>query len=59
MNTQDRRWRKSSRSGAESNCVEVSHLLDAVRDSKNPTTISLRGDIRRLLDSVNSGRITR
>lgn len=53
------RWRKAPQSGAESNCVELSNHLDAVRDSKNPTTISLRGDIRRLLDSVKSGRITR
>jgi hypothetical protein len=30
------RWRKSSRSGSQSNCVEVAHTLDLVRDSKNP-----------------------
>lgn len=30
------RWRKSSRSGTETACVEVAHTLDAVRDSKNP-----------------------
>lgn len=29
------RWRKSSRSGQESNCVEVANTA-AVRDSKNP-----------------------
>ena len=32
------RWRKSSRSGAQNDCVElvVAHVGAAVRDSKNP-----------------------
>ena len=35
----DMRWKKSSRSGAGNNCVEVADLDDgrAVRDSKDPT----------------------
>jgi Domain of unknown function (DUF397) len=36
----DVRWKKSSRSGAGNNCVEVAGLGDgarAVRDSTNPT----------------------
>lgn len=57
MSTQVR-WRKSRRSGAESNCVEVSHHLDALRDSKNPT-VTLPSDISRLLDAVKGNRLTR
>jgi hypothetical protein len=38
-------WRKSSRSGAGNECVEIAELADggrAVRDSKNPTGPVLR-----------------
>ncbi len=38
-------WRKSSRSGAGNECVQVAELADggrAVRDSKNPTGPALR-----------------
>ncbi|MFC7613466.1 DUF397 domain-containing protein [Actinokineospora soli] len=31
-------WRKSSRSGNQSDCVELRRDLSAVRDSKNPDT---------------------
>lgn len=40
----DVRWRKSSYSGNQGNCVELAHTLDAVRDSKNPTGPALRFD---------------
>ena len=30
------RWRRSSHSQSGSDCVELAHTLDAVRDSKNP-----------------------
>jgi hypothetical protein len=40
----DVRWKKSSRSGAYNNCVEVADLGTnrAVRDSKDPTGPTLR-----------------
>ena len=40
----DVRWKKSSRSGAYNNCVEVADLghSHTVRDSKNPSGTTLR-----------------
>lgn len=57
MITPELRWRRSSRSG-DTNCVEVSHNLDAVRDSKQPV-VSLGVNTRRLLDAVRNGRFDR
>lgn len=37
MTTVPARWRKSSRSGTDTSCVELAHTLAAVRDSKNRT----------------------
>lgn len=34
--TKELQWRKSSRSSANTNCVEVAQTLDRLRDSKNP-----------------------
>ena len=49
-------WRKSSRSGAESNCVELGSS-GAVRDSKNPGGPRLAVDLRALVAAVKSGRL--
>jgi Domain of unknown function (DUF397) len=53
------RWRKSTRSGTGTNCVELVNTLDMVRDSKNPTGPSLRVDLTALLAEVKSDRMTR
>lgn len=53
------RWRKSSYSGTETNCVELAATLDRVRDSKNPAGSALRVDLAALLTGVKAGRFTR
>jgi hypothetical protein len=55
--TDSPRWRKSSHSGQEADCVELAHTLDAARDSKNPGGPSLRATIPALLDAIKDGRI--
>jgi hypothetical protein len=42
MTTVPERWRKSSQSGPDTNCVEVSNK-GATRDSKNPDGPTLSG----------------
>lgn len=37
------RWRKSSRSGSTSDCVEVPETFDRVRDSKNKAVVLMVG----------------
>lgn len=51
-------WRKSSRSSTNTNCVEVAHHLDAVRDSKNPGTVLRfdRDQFDRFLMDARNGR---
>ena len=54
-------WRKSSRSGSQSDCVEVARTatVGAVRDSKNPTGPTLRADLAALLPAVKAGLLDR
>ena len=49
------KWRKSSRSGAESNCVELANT-GAVRDSKNPTGPTLAVHLPTLITAIKTGR---
>lgn len=51
------RWRKASRSQNTSNCVEVGHSLDVLRDSKNKSGPVLRGDIRALVAAIKADRL--
>jgi hypothetical protein len=53
------RWRKSSRSGQDTACVELAHTGAAVRDSKNPDGPTLAVTIHRLLAAVKAGRFDR
>ena len=51
------RWRKSSRSGQDTSCVELANTGDAVRDSKNPTGPALTVGTRQLLAAIKSERL--
>jgi hypothetical protein len=51
------RWRKSSRSNQETACVELSHTLDRVRDSKNPRGPVLVIDVSAFLAELRAGRL--
>ncbi len=54
------RWRRSSRSQNGGDCVELSHTLDAVRDSKNPAGTPLPvTNVAALLNDIKHGRFDR
>ncbi|MCT2583885.1 DUF397 domain-containing protein [Actinophytocola gossypii] len=52
-------WRKSSFSGDSGECVEIRQDLAAVRDSKNPGSLSLLADLSQLVATVKSGSLDR
>ncbi|WP_253772059.1 DUF397 domain-containing protein [Goodfellowiella coeruleoviolacea] len=54
------RWKKSSRSGQESSCVELAHTMTAGRDSKNPEGPVLtfsQTELTRFRHAVKAGRL--
>lgn len=51
------RWRKSSYSGTDGDCVELAGTLDALRDSKNPVDgVLVTYGVRDLVRVVKGGR---
>jgi hypothetical protein len=52
------RWRKSSRSGQDTACVELAHTLDRLRDSKNPHGPVLTARLDVFLADLKAGRFT-
>lgn len=53
MNTT--RWRKSTRSNPDGDCVELAHTLDRVRDSKNPAGPVLPANLPALVTAAKAG----
>ncbi len=53
------RWMKSSRSGQETNCVEIANTLTAVRDSKNPAGPVLPAAALSLVHAAKAGWLDR
>jgi Domain of unknown function (DUF397) len=51
------RWRTSTFSSNGTDCVEVSHDLAAVRDSKNPEGSTLAVDLRRFVSAIQDGQL--
>ncbi|MGH3761638.1 DUF397 domain-containing protein [Actinophytocola sp.] len=49
------RWRKSTRSNPNGDCVELAHTLDRVRDSKNPDGSVLPADLPALVAAAKAG----
>lgn len=52
-------WRTSSRSQNGANCVELRNTLDEIRDSKNATGPTMRGDVRALTRMIRTGGFDR
>lgn len=60
MTEPDPRWRKSRRSQGQTNCIQVFHTLDALRDSKNPTGPVIHvapGAFKALTQDIKANRI--
>ncbi|MER7011978.1 DUF397 domain-containing protein [Saccharopolyspora sp. NPDC000359] len=55
----DQRWQKSSYSGQETHCVELSNPRGLIRDSKDPDGPRLAVDVGAFLRAVQDGRFER
>ncbi|MER6994063.1 DUF397 domain-containing protein [Saccharopolyspora hirsuta] len=53
------RWQKSSYSGQETHCVELSDPRGLIRDSKDPGGPRLAVDVAGFLRAVKAGRFER
>jgi Domain of unknown function (DUF397) len=53
------RWKKSSRSGNQGECVELAHTLSAIRDSKNPGGPVLSVPTAGFVAAVRDGQLDR
>jgi hypothetical protein len=53
------RWRKARASAEQTDCVELAHTLDAVRDSKCPDGPTLRLPLSPFLAAVRDGALHR
>lgn len=49
-------WTKSSYTGGNGNCVELTTTLDRLRDSKDPDGPTLRVDVAAFVKAVRAGR---
>lgn len=56
MAYQPLRWRKSSYSGADNQCIELTYS-GLVRDSKNPDGPKLTVDLPRFVRAVKDGQL--
>ncbi|WP_397545019.1 DUF397 domain-containing protein [Saccharopolyspora pogona] len=50
------RWRKSSHSNPNGDCVELTSTLDQIRDSKDPNGPTLKVDVPAFVRAVKNGR---
>jgi hypothetical protein len=55
MSEEPLRFKKSRASGGQSDCIEVAHTLQHLRDSKSAGSV-LAGDVRALVAAVRGGR---
>lgn len=49
------RWKKSRLSAEQTDCVQLAHTLDQVRDTKNPDGPALIASVPSLLELIKNG----